>query len=147
MASNDVLALRSLRMTQYRYENGDLSGAVKSGVIWECLGQVTYQSPWGATDWHGSMEHRADGFVELRFNCRGSGHPLRTVMFLRQTESLYKGYDDAARHITLLFWDALSKPLTMIGPLSEACTDGSLMHGNCWFEACIVDLIHPQTLS
>ena len=109
MAHNDLLDSSPLWLTQYKYDNGDLSGAVATGVIWECNGQVKYQSAYGVTEWHWSMEHRVDGFVELRFNCRGSGHPLRTVMLLRQTEGLYKGYDYAARHITLLFLGCLEQ--------------------------------------
>ena len=76
MARNDLLDHTSLRLTQYKYENGDLSGAVKSGVIWECNGQVTYQSAYGVTDWHGSMEHRADGSVDSRFSCPWKRSPI-----------------------------------------------------------------------
>ena len=93
------------RMTHFRYENEDLQGSARTGTLWHCEGKVLYQSPHGATDWHGSFTPRVDEFgssVEIQFNARRDG-PLRTTLlrFQRCLAPCWTGHDCEDRAITL----------------------------------------------
>ena len=93
------------RMTYFRYENVGLQGPARTGTLWHCEGKVLYQSPHGATDWHGSFTPRVDEFgssVEIQFNARRDG-PLRPTLLRLQRclAPCWIGYDCEGRAITL----------------------------------------------
>ena len=87
-----------LTMVKYGYDNADL---VMQASISLYAGQVNYTSSVGiASGWHGLYRNLEHAQLELRFNCRGEGYPLRSAMLTR-TEYGWHGHDYLNREIVL----------------------------------------------
>ena len=108
-AVNAVMALVPAngvrRMTYFRYENVGLQGSARTGILWHCEGKLLYQSPHGATDWHGSFTPRVGEFgrgVEIQFNAGRDGPSGPTLLCgQRCLEPCWIGHDCEGRTITL----------------------------------------------
>ena len=93
------------RMSYFRYENVGLGGSARKGTLWQCEGKLLYQTPHGATDWHGSFTPRVAEFgssVEIQFNAGCDGPSGPTLLCSQPClQPCWIGHDCEGRAITL----------------------------------------------
>ena len=98
-----IVPYASTYCTAYSYMNEEY-GQQCILYLLEMHGQppsISFSSPSGTTEWHGTVVQLERNMLELRFNHRGPRHPLKHAMLL-QTGTIprsYDGFDYRARHI------------------------------------------------
>ena len=94
----DAAALEPPR-TVYKYEN--LTNR-KTGVMYECHGQVSYQCRDVYTEYHGYFfENHDEALVSIRFDCYGRPDNIKATVLLKKKDGIYSGWDYAARWVVL----------------------------------------------
>ena len=85
--------------TEYRYEN---TTNHKTGVLYECRGQVGYQYRDTITAYHGNFfENHDEATIGVVFDCDGGRHNLKSTVLLKRPDGSYSGWDYAARWVVL----------------------------------------------
>jgi len=85
--------------TEYKYEN--LTNR-KTGVMYECHGQVSYQYRDVYTEYHGYFfENHDEALVSIRFDCYGRTDNIKSTVLLKRADGIYSGWDYAARWVVL----------------------------------------------
>ena len=85
--------------TEYKCEN--LTNR-KTGVMYECHGQVSYQYRDVYTEYHGYFfENHDEALVSIRFDCYGRTDHIKSTVLLKRADGIYSGWDYAARWVVL----------------------------------------------
>ena len=90
-----ISAVRSI----YRYENEDNE---QMAMLYVCNGKISYQYKGNTTPYHGiCTEDHNENSMELKFDCLGRDDKLKSVVLLKRSRYLWKGWDYAGREIVL----------------------------------------------
>jgi hypothetical protein len=89
----------------WKYINHDCSTTVSTSMIYECNGEILFQSQGSVTGWHGRFEELRGGErMIFWFDYQGrSRWRFQPTMVLHVGRQIYKGYDYASRRITVSY--------------------------------------------
>ena len=106
---------RRRHTTIYQYENSQWPGQI--AILWECDGEVSFQSARTVSRWHGHFRVGADRSLDIAFDCRGGipkSHVLQFAALDFEGRRTWQGFDYMARRILMtrigyLEWDPVSE--------------------------------------
>ena len=85
--------------TEYQYNNLDLPNI--EATLYVRGGRVSFESPWGRTEWHGEFTENGLGDMLIKFAYRGNV-PFHKVELRNAGTGLYIGRDYLHRRIELI---------------------------------------------
>ena len=93
----DSMTLAPRTATTWPYEDNDLEGIHRRGILWvdSMTRQVSWQCGCHSSPWHGHWQWFDVPFLHLRvhFDCRGRHDRLKVTQMFPQTNGTWRGYD------------------------------------------------------
>ena len=119
MAGFQILNAKDI-CTEYQYNNLDLPNI--EATLYTKDGKVSFDSPWGRTEWHGEFVENGLGDVLIKFAYRGT-KPYHKVKLRNAGPWLYIGRDYLHRRFELTEvrktrWDAHTKRRYAFPPMA-----------------------------
>ena len=89
----------SVVRTEWKYDN---QGSGQTAILATLGGKVCYIHGDTVTDYHGSFREDAyNGWVVIKFDCRGDESNLKSMQLLKQPDGSYSGPDYKLRNVVL----------------------------------------------
>ena len=89
----------SVVRTEWKYDN---QGSGQIAIIATLCGKVCYIHGDTVTDYHGNFREDAyNGWVVIKFDCRGDEWNLKSMVLLRQPDGSYSGPDYKLRNVVI----------------------------------------------
>ena len=86
-------------LKMYKYINRSLTF---ESILGTCKGQIHFQSPHGASDWHGEVSFNDETkTMGLLFNCLGGDQPLRSLLVAELADGAWEGVDYWGRSVRM----------------------------------------------
>ena len=93
------------RVTTWSYENSDLEGRCRIGILWvdSLTNKVSWQCGNLSSPWHGIFELIEEPFTHfhVHFDCRGREDQMKVTQMLPGPKGILRGHDSARRNIIM----------------------------------------------
>ena len=98
---------QSVVRTEWKYDN---QGSGQTAILVTLMGKVCYIHGDTVTDYHGSFREDAyNGWVVIKFDCRGDESNLKSMQLLKQPDGSYSGPDYKLRNVVLVVLTKMSE--------------------------------------